>query len=120
MKIRIYTHSIIDVITNSSSEIFTIETDKTVDFLVEVINNFCEENKIKYRFSSYSFDSIEEDYDVKEAIELLESYGYVITKKDTTKKGYVFSIDNNWTCTPEGKQIKNFLIEEFSAEVDYA
>ena len=49
MKIKIEIHSIIDVITNSSSEIFTIETGKTKEFLSDSINEFCRSKKIKYR-----------------------------------------------------------------------
>lgn len=118
MKIIIYTHSIIDVITNSSSEIFTIETDKTKEFLAEVVNNFCKEKGLKYSVSNYSFDNMEDDWDIKNAIETLEEKGFVVTRKDPTKKGYTLSIDRD-EIYRELEPLKNFLISEFNAEVGY-
>jgi hypothetical protein len=118
VKIKIYTHSIVDVITNSSSEIFTIETDKTKEFLVEVVNNFCKEKGIDFRVSEWSFDSLEDDWEIKNAIELLEEKGYSITRKDPAKKAYTLGIDRD-EISRSLEPLKDFLISEFNAEVEY-
>lgn len=44
MKIIISTHSLIDVITNSSSELFICETDKTIAFIHELLNPIYEKD----------------------------------------------------------------------------
>ncbi len=117
-KIKIYTHSIVDVITNSSSEIFTIETDKTKQFLMEVVNNFCKEKEINYRVSEWSFAPLEDDWEIKGAIELLEEKGYFVIRKDPEKKAFTLGIDRDM-LHGELQPLKDFLISEFNAEVTY-
>jgi len=116
MKIKIPVHSIVDITTNSSSEIFTMETDKTKEFLTEAINSFCKENGINFKVTPYSFDDIEDDWEVKNAIEFLTEKGFSVTRKDPSKKGYVLLIDRDWQGL---ENLKNFLIQTFNAEVDY-
>lgn len=116
MKIIIPVHSIVDITTNSSSEIFTMETDKSKEFLSEAVNSFCKENGINFKTSSYSFDDIEDDWEVKNAIDFLNEKGFLVTRKEPGKKGYTLSIDRDWQGLDS---LKNFLITTFNAEVDY-
>ena len=117
MKIKIEIHSIIDVITNSSSEIFTIETGKTKEFLSDSINEFCRSKKIKYSIPPSCIDVLEEfDWDIKYKIQELRDLGYTVERKSPNQV-YCISIDRddiyNWL-----EPLKDFLITTFNAKVE--
>ena len=50
-KIKIRVHSFIDIITNSSTEIYVSATDKTVECVYELLNKFLIANKSAYSAS---------------------------------------------------------------------
>ena len=69
-------HSIIDVITNSSTELFIIPTDKTVEFVKEILQEAINLHN-KTNGTSYTFDEIfEEPYvgSSKDALNGWEDY----------------------------------------------
>ena len=119
MKIIIKIHSVIDIITNSSSEIFTIETAKTKEFLSDSINLFCKGNDIRYSITPECIDLEEEsDYDLKYQIDELRRRGYKVERNDPTKNAYVISIDRDEIYQRLGP-LKDFLIETFNAEIHH-
>lgn len=119
MKIEIKLHSLVDIITNSSSEIFTIETDKTKEFLAEAVNSFCKENDLGYKIQPSWIDDEEEDWDLQQQIQSLKDRGYEVTKVDSSLKRYVIKIDRDLVYTENLGSLVEFLKVTFNAEVSY-
>lgn len=89
MIIKINPHSMVDLITNSSTEIFTIKTDKTAEVVKEMIDEM--QKKYPNEYGHYLYTSIadEEDiksmhsfgyFDIEPIIKMMEDLGYIITK----------------------------------------
>ena len=84
--IDVTNHSIIDLITNSSTEIFVIDTDKTLLAVQEIIKDLENQYPNEYGHGLYVDYVDEYDYqemydyiDKNQAIEYLTALGYTIT-----------------------------------------
>jgi len=116
MKVKIPIHSIIDIITNSSSEIFTISSDKTKEFVIDIVNSFCKDKNLNFRLTEHCFNEVE-DWELKDSISFLEEQGYTVTKTSEPTK-FSFSIDRDQIYL-HLQPLKDFLIKTLNAEVDY-
>ena len=55
VKFVIDTHSFVDVITNSSSELFVLDTDKTIETIIEILTRMISDHKwLMEEFGRYS------------------------------------------------------------------
>lgn len=89
MLIKLHPHSIVDLITNSSTEIFVIQTNKTVEVVREIIDEM--QKKYPNEYGHYLYTDVANDEDIKALygyeymdmdviIKMMEDLGYIITK----------------------------------------
>ena len=93
-------HSFIDVITNSSTELFVCDTDKTVTEVTNLIRLKEKEwpNEYGYVFNIEQedvseYDDIYSSYDIPNMIEYLEKIGYKIEAPIVPKQSITISIE---------------------------
>lgn len=100
-KIIIPIHSFVDVITNSSTEIFMLDTEKSITTIEEMIKEVEKEYPPEYDFSgcghSSGYASVEEaeEWDIKEAygyydeeevVKFLKAMGYTVEKNQDRQR----------------------------------
>jgi len=83
MKIIIKIHSLVDVITNSSTELFIIDKNKGLEFVKEIVNSIYDKYPIEHHRPSVMLENpewYEGNYNIEteEAIKFLENRGYKI------------------------------------------
>jgi len=119
MKFKIQQHSIIDIITNSSSEIFTFQGGKSKEFLVELINQFCKDKNINFSVTKSCFSQLdEEDYEIGSAMKVLIENGYTVTRDPNKPPVYELDIDRDLIYT-HLQPLKDFLLNDLNATMEY-
>lgn len=126
MKFIINTHSFIDVITNSSSEIFICDTTKSLDDITALVKNKEKKWPNKYgehvniylddASSYYDYDCNFNEYQISEMIEFLEKYGFkIIPPKEELKSNPVIVI----ACETGliNPQLKEWIIKTFNSKL---
>ena len=93
----IHPHSIVDVITNSSTELFVIDEDKTVEVVREIIKE--KEKEFLPEYGCYTSINLLDDWripevfgyvDEEEAVNFLRAKGYKVEKEITlSPKKYI-------------------------------
>ena len=113
-------HSIIDVITNSSSEIFVLDTDKSIDTIKEILQYFHEV------IMSASSDHDKEYYGtLEDCIDIFVANKGTVKEYEDYKEYYNVSVkegdlviestqDNSIPCT-----IADFIEDKFNAKCWY-
>lgn len=118
MIFKINISSIVDIITNSSSEIFTIKTDKTREFVADMINSFCLHNRVEYKLDLADLDvNVDNDWEFQEAVETLKKFGYKAVKDDSPNSAIVLEFDDHYTFQGQ-EDLFRFLRKELNAEYD--
>jgi len=86
--IKVNPHSLVDLITNSSTEIFVVNTDKTIQIVQEMIDEIQNKypNEYDHQLEVYALRACElneifDFYEIRKAKRFLEANGYEITKK---------------------------------------
>lgn len=86
--IEVNPHSVVDLITNSSTEIFTIQTDKTVEVVREMIDELQKQYPNEYGHHLSTNIADDEDikaiygysyFDLEPMIKMMEDLGYTVT-----------------------------------------
>ena len=117
-KFYLKVHSVIDVITNSSTEIFMLETKKTIDIIQEIIT----EVEREYPPETYGVCNGSAGHatvEITEDWEISEAFGY-INEDEAIKylkaKGYEFKKienKNNYLCIKAERGYMNSGLRDF-------
>lgn len=85
-------HSFIDVITNSSTELFVTDKDRSVEFVKELLQELLNTYN-KYNDTNYSFDSVFGEIDIYDG----SKFGTWYDEHAGLKKGqlYIISAEDN-------------------------
>lgn len=123
MLFKVEPHSLVDLITNSSTEIFTIQTNKTVEVVKEMIDEL--QKKYPNEYGHYLYTDIASDEDIKAIhghqywdlepiIKMMEDLGYIITKNPNPPVFITLSAERGGLDL----HIRQFINENFNV-VDY-
>ncbi len=120
-KIIISVHSFVDVITNSSTELFVCKTDKALKLVRELVYtleekypneyghklniDYAEKNDLYYVNEKYGYN------DVEDAIKLLQTIGYTIKKPKKENKKLISISAERGGMHPE---VLNFIKKTFN------
>jgi hypothetical protein len=123
-KILIPIHSIVDVITNSSTELFIIDKEKGLETVQEIVNQAVAMFPSKYGcIPSVHLDNPEYYdgsygcFDLDEAIKKLESRGYtVIAPEGDVQDPEVIVI--SWERGNMPREFCNFISETFNVQLE--
>ena len=86
MKIKINIHSFVDLITNSSTELFVLDTDKSLDVVKDILQNLVDFHNKMYS-TNFKFEDIFEEPYIGNADAFLQGfYG-----KSDIKEGIIIS-----------------------------
>jgi GH35 family endo-1,4-beta-xylanase len=112
---KINLHSVIDVITNSSTELFIVDKKYGLEFVTNII---------KEKFSDFQEYGIAiyldnptwgwEFFETEEVIKQLEARGYKIITPEVEMKPQAIMISAEQGCM--SKEFKDFIKETFNAE----
>jgi hypothetical protein len=116
-------HSIVDLITNSSTEIFTIQTNKTVEVVKELIDEL--QNKYPNEYGHYLSTDIASEEDIKAIygyqymdiepfIKMMEDLGYVIARNPNPPVFITLSAERGGIDS----HVRQFINENFNV-IDY-
>lgn len=117
---KIYLHSIIDVITNSSSELFVVDKSYGLEFVEKVIKEKEKEfpAKLPYHKVSIFLDSSERRdcyFDTDDAIKYLKNRGYkIIAPEVEIEPPQVIMISCEQGYISD--ELRKFIIETFNAK----
>lgn len=104
--IRIKFHSIVDLITNSSTEIFVISSAYTLKVIEEAVKKFDQ------KYVNIYLEELD-DYELKENIEYLEKRGFkVIPPKDGSAQEIHISAERGTMSN----EFKEFITKTFNGE----
>jgi len=118
MELQINIHSAIDIITNSSSEIYTFQTDKSREFICNLINSFCEVKKLRFQISPDDLtDPLDDNYEIRNAIDLLKSKGYIVSRESNNSL-FKLMIDRDLVYS-ELIPLREFLTNTFNIDIEY-
>lgn len=119
IKITVPIHSIIGIITNSSSEVYTLKTDQSKTYLMGIINAFCESNKISFRVTEDDFGKHDEDdWEFQDAKRVIEERGFSLIVNPNAPTVLRLSFENNYGLD-HVRPLLDFLRYELKAEYDY-
>jgi len=113
-------HSVVDVITNSSTELFLLESDKAVEVIREMVEE--KEKEFPPEYGHYVHVSKADDYEIESAfgyhdddeiITYLKAKGYTVIppKEDKSFNGFI-SISSERGGMDSS--LHNFIIETFN------
>jgi hypothetical protein len=114
-------HSFIDVITNSSTELFVCDTDKTLSEVTALVKEKEEDWPSPYGYNVHvDTDKAEEyndfgydSYDIPQMIEYLESCGYKVEEPVVPKKVITISCERGTM----NDLLREWILETFDAEI---
>lgn len=118
-------HSVIDVITNSSTELFIIDKEKGLQYVQEIVNEALKKFPPKYG-EHIPYVSIENPeyydgncgiFDTQEAIKHLESRGYKVTPPDVPQEPEAIII--SWERGYMSDGFMKYISEVFDVEPTY-
>lgn len=116
MIIRVNPHSLVDLITNSSTEIFVVNTDKTVEVVREMIDEIQGKypNEYGHRLhvgiaDPWQLNDFFGIYDLEDAKRYLEANGYEVTKKDEAISYITISAERGGLAS----EVHNFINDNF-------
>lgn len=123
MLFKVEPHSLVDLITNSSTEIFTIQTNKTVEVVKEMIDEI--QKKYPNEYGHYLHASIANDEDITAMhgyvsfniapiIKMMEDLGYIITVNPNPPVFITLSAERGGL----NLNVRQFINENFNV-VDY-
>jgi len=122
-KILIPIHSLVDVITNSSTELFIINKEKGLEAVQEVVNKALEMFPSKYGcIPSVRIDNPEYYdgsfgcWDVEESIKKLEQRGYKVIAPEVVVDPEVIII--SWERGLMPREFSDFIAKTFEVELD--
>lgn len=120
-------HSFIDVITNSSSEIFVCDTDKILEDVTALVKAKEKEWPSEYGYhvsisleqASNYLDNYYYEYQIPEMVKFLKSYGFEITepKEEIKEKQVIVVSCERGVINP---LLRDWIIKTFNSElIDY-
>ena len=116
---KINLHSVIDVITNSSTELFIVDKSYGLEFVTKLVKEKEAEFPAKYDY--YNVDIYLDNpewgwnyFDTEEAIKILEAKGYKIVAPDVevVPQSIIISCEQGYIS----EELKQYIIETFNAE----
>jgi len=126
MKFIVNVHSFVDIVTNSSTELFVLDIDKSLDLIEEIIKEKEKEFPCEYGYTisvykgdPYSYCYIDNPInDLEETLKYLRLKGYKIEEPETEKEIEAIIIECERGCMD--KRMIKFIEETFNTEViDY-
>jgi hypothetical protein len=115
-------HSFVDVITNSSTELFMLETDKSLELVREIVKekekefppdyghyvtvDYCDDYFLNEAFGWFN------DEDIENTIKYLEGKGYTIIPPEENKKSKYIAISSE--RGGQHPELSNFIKENFN------
>lgn len=125
-KFKIQLHSIVDVITNSSTEIFVVHKSYGLEFVTQLVKEAEEKYPPKYPHykvniyldnPEYCDKSGGYDFDKEEAIKRLISRGYTVIAPEVEIEPQAIIIECEQGYI--SKELKKFIIDTFNAEIGW-
>jgi hypothetical protein len=124
-KLLINIHSFVDVITNSSTELFVCETDKALDVVKSLVYDL--ESKYPNEYGHKLMVDVAEDYelqdafgyiDEEEAIKYLKAKGYKIEEPNEDSAAYISISAERGGLDPRVKEFieKTFNVIHYTTE----
>jgi hypothetical protein len=116
---KINLHSIVDVITNSSTELFIVDKSYGLEFVEQLVREKEKEFPADYDYKvSIFLDNPEWDHiryiDTEDAIKHLKSRGYIVTAPTVETEPEAIMISCERGCISD--ELRKFIIETFNAE----
>ena len=112
-------HSFVDVITNSSTELFMLDTEKSVDVVRDIVKEM--EKQYPPEYNGYCFVNIVDEWEIKEAfgyidedeaIEYLRAMGYTVIKPETKPQPKYIKISCERGCMDD--DLRDFINNTFT------
>ena len=112
-KFYIKIHSFIDLITNSSTEIFMLDTQQTVEVIQQIISEKQREFPPEYEYGGNAYVGVADDWEIKEAfgyIDEEEAINYLKAKGYKIEKGEDLT---NYICIKCERGYMNDRLKDF-------
>jgi hypothetical protein len=116
-------HSIVDVITNSSTELFIIDKEKGVDFVQEIVNQAYAKYPSKYDSCPQARLENPEYYDgsygcfsIEDAVQKLEQRGYKVIAPEVVQEPEAIVI--SWEMGYMQKEFIDIISKTFNVELE--
>ena len=118
----IKTHSYLDIITNSSTELFVLYTDKSLEMVREIIVE--KEKEFPCEYGEHFYINYDNPYyygecpvdDVEEAVKYLRLIGYKIEAPEVEKEPRAIIISCERGCM--NRNMVEFIEETFNTKLD--